>query len=191
MDFDIGSEELHRLLVAIGAKVAELTGMPPERAEKLAGSVVGHMWIIDDDGMLLFRDEGEQPAVSLPHSAFAALLEGSDVAVPLAERWKTDDGSELEFLEDVGPEELHRCTKAVGERLRKLTGIPRRRAESLAVEVCGCVRIVDDEGLLVFRDGLGRVAFRRPYSEFANILRWDEEEERLAGLEANAAGEIP
>lgn len=93
---------------------------------------------------------------------------------------------------DVGPEEFRRCTRAVGRRLSSLTGIPRRRAESLAVEVCGCIRLVDDEGMLVFRDNRGRVVVRRPYSEFADILRWDEdeEEERLAGLEVNADGEI-
>jgi hypothetical protein len=87
------------------------------------------------------------------------------------------------LCQDVGPEEFHRCTAAVGKRLAELTGISRRTAERFAVEVCGCIRLVDDEGMLVFRDSRGRVAFRRPYSEFADILRWDEadEDERPRG----------
>jgi hypothetical protein len=97
-----------------------------------------------------------------------------------------DDAEDLPVsCQDVGPEEFHRCINAVGERLSKLTGFTRRKAERLAVEVCGCIRLVDDDGMLVFRDGRGRVVVRLPYSEFADILRWDEdeEEERLSGLE--------
>ena len=84
------------------------------------------------------------------------------------------------FSRNVGPEEFRRCTKAVGERLSKLTGIPRRRAELLAVEDCGCIRLVDEDGALTFRDGRGRVVVRRPHSDFADILRWDEDEKELS-----------
>ena len=104
-----------------------------------------------------------------------------------------DDAEDLpESCKDVGPEEFHRCTKAVGERLSKLTSIPRRRAERLAVSVCGCIRLRDDEGMLAFSDSRGRVIVRRPYSDFADILRWDEEEEpedEWTGM-MNADGEI-
>ncbi len=108
----------------------------------------------------------------------AALAE--DLPVPMVIRWQLDSESgesSFEILEDVGPEEFHRCTKAVGKRLSELTGISRRRAESLAVEVCGCVRLLDEDGALSFRDGRGRVVVRRPYAEFADVLRWDEEGE--------------
>jgi hypothetical protein len=82
---DIGAEEFQRLIAAVGAKLAELTGMPLEQAEHLAGSVCGCVLIVDDDGMLTFRDDDENPVVRLPFSAFAELLDDEE-----------DDGEEPE-----------------------------------------------------------------------------------------------
>lgn len=78
MTRDLGPDEFHRLLEAVGAKLAELTDLPLERAVELAGSVVGCVVLPDEAGMLTFRDAGGTPAVSLPASAFESILWGDD-----------------------------------------------------------------------------------------------------------------
>lgn len=83
---EIGPEEFQRLTAAVGAKLAELTGMPLEKAEELAGSVCGCVLIVDDDGMLTFRDDDENPVVRLPFSAFAELLDDEEEDAPEEER---------------------------------------------------------------------------------------------------------
>lgn len=141
---------------------------------------------IPDDRMDQVRTRYVQPDPTLEGFEEFYYADTGEVIPP-------DDAEDLLVsCQDVGREEFHRCTKAVGERLRKLTGFTRRKAERLAGEVCGCIRLVDDEGMLVFRDGRGRVAARLAYDLFADVLRWDEdeEEERLSGLEVDAAGEI-
>lgn len=73
MSLDVSPEELNRLTAAVGAKLAELTDIPLERAELLASSVLCAV-PVEEDGMLTFRDEDDAPVVRLPYSAFAALL---------------------------------------------------------------------------------------------------------------------
>ncbi len=75
MDLDIGPEEFEQLSRAVGERLAALTGLPLERAIELAGSVCGCIRGCDDDGMLTFRDEDENPVVRLPYERFADLLE--------------------------------------------------------------------------------------------------------------------
>lgn len=75
---DLSIEEFRRLTAALGAKLAELTDVPLERAVELAGSVVGCAVVADDDGMLTFRDENDAPVVRLPASAFESVLWGEE-----------------------------------------------------------------------------------------------------------------
>ena len=85
MELDIGPEEFERLTEAVGSRLAEITGIPLERAVELAGSVCGCIRGCDDDGMLTFRDEDENPVVRLPYDRFADLLdeeEEEDAAEP-------------------------------------------------------------------------------------------------------------
>jgi hypothetical protein len=78
LTLDIGPEEFDRLTAAVGAKLAELTGMPLERAEELAGSSVGCTFFPDDEGMLTFTEPDGTPVVRLPASAFESILWGED-----------------------------------------------------------------------------------------------------------------
>lgn len=78
MELDIDPEEFERLTRAVGARLANLTGMPLDRAIELAGSVCGCIRGGDDGGMLTFRDEDENPVVRLPHEHFADLLEDEE-----------------------------------------------------------------------------------------------------------------
>ena len=78
------------------------------------------------------------------------------------------DGDAL-MTYDIGPEEFEALTKAVGQRITELTGIPLEKAEMLAVSVV-CCRIVDEEGLLVFRDEDDGEVVRLPYEAFADLL---------------------
>lgn len=73
MEFDISSEELETLTKAVGAKIAELTGMPLEEAVLLAVSVACCR-IVDEEGNLLFHDAEEREVVRLPYAAFADVL---------------------------------------------------------------------------------------------------------------------
>jgi len=78
VDADLSSDDFRRLCDGVGAKLAELTDIPLERAVKLAGSVVGCCVVADDDGMLTFRDDGGTPVVRLPASAFESILWGDE-----------------------------------------------------------------------------------------------------------------
>ena len=78
MTGDLSSEDFGRLTRAVAAKLVTLTDLPLERAEELAGSVVGCVHAGDEDGMLDFRDEAGAPVVRLPFSAFAALLDDEE-----------------------------------------------------------------------------------------------------------------
>lgn len=75
---DLSIDDFRRLCEAVGAKLAELTDIPLERAVELAGSVVGCAVVADDDGMLTFRDENDTPVVRLPASAFESVLWGEE-----------------------------------------------------------------------------------------------------------------
>jgi hypothetical protein len=77
-DLDISIEDFDRLTKAVGAKLAELTGMPLERAEELAGSSVGCTFLPDDEGMLTFTEPDGTPVVRLPASAFESILWGDE-----------------------------------------------------------------------------------------------------------------
>lgn len=77
MSYDIGPEEFEALTKAVGARLAELTGMPVEEAESLAVSVACCR-IVDDDGNLVFRDADEQEVVRLPYAAFAEILDDDE-----------------------------------------------------------------------------------------------------------------
>lgn len=77
MGFDISPEELERLTKAVGAKLAELTGMPLEEAVLLAVSVACCQ-IVDEDGNLLFHDADEREIVRLPYAAFADVLDDAE-----------------------------------------------------------------------------------------------------------------
>lgn len=82
MDADLSIDDFRRLFEAVGAKLAELTDIPLERAVELAGSVVGCCVVADDDGMLTFRDDGGTPVVRLPASAFESILWGEEEEDP-------------------------------------------------------------------------------------------------------------
>jgi hypothetical protein len=77
MGFDISSEELETLTKAVGAKIAELTGMPLEDAVLLAVSVACCR-IVDEEGNLLFHDAEEREVVRLPYAAFADVLDDEE-----------------------------------------------------------------------------------------------------------------
>lgn len=77
MGLDIGPEEFETLTTAVGAKVAELTGMPLEEAELLAASIVCCR-IVDEEGNLVFHDAEEREVIRLPYCEFAALLDDEE-----------------------------------------------------------------------------------------------------------------
>lgn len=77
MGFDISSEDLETLTKAVGAKIAELTGMPLENAVLLAVSVACCR-IVDEGGDLLFHDAEEREVVRLPYAAFADVLDDEE-----------------------------------------------------------------------------------------------------------------
>ena len=74
MSADLSPEDFDRLCEAVGAKLAELTDIPLERAEELAGASVGCTFLPDDDGMLTFTDPDGTPVLRLPSSAFESIL---------------------------------------------------------------------------------------------------------------------
>ena len=74
MEADISSEDLRRLCNVVGARLAELAGLPLERARMLAASVACCR-VVDEDGMLVFSDEDEREVLRLPYARFADLLE--------------------------------------------------------------------------------------------------------------------
>lgn len=77
MEFDISSEELEKLTKAVGARLAELTGMPLEDAELLAVSVACCR-TVDEEGNLLFHDADEREVLRLPYAAFADVLDDEE-----------------------------------------------------------------------------------------------------------------
>jgi hypothetical protein len=92
MGRDIGPEDLERLTKAVGARLAELTGLPIAEAELLAVSVACCQ-VIDEEGNLLFHDAEEREVLRLPYSEFAALLDDEE-----------EDGEECaEDSDDGGP----------------------------------------------------------------------------------------
>lgn len=78
MTHDLSPDGFHRMLEQVAEKLAALTDVPLERARELAGSVVGCCVVADDEGMLTFGDENENPVVRLPASAFESILWGED-----------------------------------------------------------------------------------------------------------------
>lgn len=74
MEADLSPDELHRLCASVGARLAEMTGLPLDRAEMLAVSVACCR-VVDEDGMLVFSDEDEREVLRLPFARFADLLE--------------------------------------------------------------------------------------------------------------------
>lgn len=77
MSYDIGPEEFEALTKAVGARIAELTGLPLDQAEMLAVSVACCR-IVDEEGNLVFHDAEEREVLRLPYSEFAALLGDED-----------------------------------------------------------------------------------------------------------------
>ena len=75
MELDIGPDEFEQLTKAVGARLAEITGIPVVRAVELACSVCGCIRGGDDAGMLTFRDVDENPVVRLSYERFADLLD--------------------------------------------------------------------------------------------------------------------
>lgn len=75
---DLSPADFDRMLEAVAEKLATLTDLPLERARELAGSVVGDCVVADGAGMLVFRDVGGTPVVTLPASAFQSILWGDE-----------------------------------------------------------------------------------------------------------------
>lgn len=78
MNCDLSPDDFDRLTREVAEKLAALTNIPLERAEELAGSVVGCCVVADDDGMLTFCDDEGAPVVRLPVSAFESILWGDE-----------------------------------------------------------------------------------------------------------------